>query len=100
MMGNDEEESQLTAEEGITVSNKFFLFLILGFAFVIVGVIIILFAAGGSGNFGAVIFIGPIPIVIGAGTDATLIILLSIILAVLSVVVFVVMKRRIRKFGC
>jgi len=86
------------------VSNKFFLFLILGFVFVFVGVIIILFAAflggGGSGNFGAVIFIGPIPIVIGAGTDATLIILLSTILAVLSVVVFVVMKRRIRRFGC
>jgi len=82
------------------VSNKFFLFLILGFVFVFVGVIIIFIAAGGSGNFGAVIFIGPIPIVIGAGTDATLIILLSTILAVLSVVVFVVMKRRIRKFGC
>ena len=79
--------------------NKFFLFLILGFVFVLVGVIIIWFAAGGSGNFGAVIFIGPIPIVIGAGSDVTLIILLSVILAVLSVVVFVVMKRRVRRFS-
>ncbi|HLE74788.1 MAG TPA: DUF131 domain-containing protein [Candidatus Bathyarchaeia archaeon] len=87
-------------EEGITVSNKFFLFLILGFVLVFAGIAVVLVAAvlseGGSANFGAVIFIGPFPIVIGAGPEAALMVLFGIILAVLSVIVFLVMSRRIR----
>jgi uncharacterized membrane protein len=100
MMRIADGKSQETAEEGITVSSK--LFLILGFALVVVGIIVILIATvlygGGSASAGAVIFIGPFPIVIGAGPDVTWIVLFSIILAVLSVVVFLVMNRRIRKF--
>jgi uncharacterized membrane protein len=100
MMRIADGKSQETAEEGITVSSR--LFLILGFALVVVGIIVILIATvlygGGSASAGAVIFIGPFPIVIGAGPDVTWIVLFSIILAVLSVVVFLVMNRRIRKF--
>jgi len=98
-----DEKSQETAEEGVTVSSRLFLFLVLGFVLVFVGIIVILIAAvlygGGSASAGAVIFIGPFPIVIGAGPDVTLIVLFSIILAVLSVVVFLVMNRRLRRFG-
>jgi uncharacterized membrane protein len=96
-----DEKSQETAEEGFTVSSRLFLFLVLGFVLVFVGMIVILIAAflygGGSASAGAVIFIGPFPIVIGAGPDVTLIVLFSIILAVLSVVVFLVMNRRLRR---
>jgi uncharacterized membrane protein len=98
-----DEKSQETAEEGIAVSNRFFLLLILGFVLVVVGIAVILIATvlygGGSASAGAVIFIGPFPIVIGAGPDATWIVLFSIILAVLSVVVFLVMNRRLRRLG-
>jgi uncharacterized membrane protein len=98
-----DEKSQETAEEGITVSSRLFLFLILGFALVVVGIIVILISTvlcgGGSASAGAVIFIGPFPIVIGAGPDVTWIVLFSIILVVLSVVVFLVMNRKISKFG-
>jgi uncharacterized membrane protein len=98
-MRNADEKSQ-TAEEGIAVSNRFFLFLILGFVLVFVGIIVVsvavVFYGGGSANFGGVIFIGPFPIVIGAGPDAALMILLGIILAVLSVIMFLVMSRRIK----
>ena len=98
-----DEKSQETAEEGTTVSNRLFLFLILGFALVFIGIIVILIATvfygGGSANVGAVIFIGPFPIVIGAGPDVTWIVLFSIILAVLSIVVFLVMNRRMRRSG-
>jgi uncharacterized membrane protein len=84
--------------------NKFFLFLILGFVLVFVGIIVILVATvlhgGGSANFGGVIFIGPFPIVIGAGPEATLMILFGIILAILSVIMFLVMSRRIKGSGC
>jgi uncharacterized membrane protein len=101
-MRNADEKSQ-TAEEGITVSNRFFLFLILGFVLVFVGIIVVLVAAvlygGGSASFGGVIFIGPFPIVIGAGPDTTLMVLFGIILAVLSVIMFLVMSRRIKGAG-
>jgi uncharacterized membrane protein len=101
MMRSADEENRETVEEGITVSSRLFLFLVLGFVLVFVGIIVILVAAvlygGGSASAGAVIFIGPFPIVIGAGPDVTLIVLFSIILAVLSVVVFLVMNRKIRR---
>jgi uncharacterized membrane protein len=98
-----DEKSQETAEEGVTVSIRLFLFLILGCVLVFVGIIVILIDAvlygGGSASAGAIIFIGPFPIVIGAGPDATLIVLFSVILAVLSVVVFLVMNRKMRRFS-
>jgi uncharacterized membrane protein len=85
-------------EEGITVSNKFFLFLILGLILVFAGIIVILvatvFYGGGASSFGGVIFIGPFPIVIGAGPEAVLMVLFGVILAVLSVIMLLVMSRR------
>jgi uncharacterized membrane protein len=101
-MRRAEEENRETFEDGITTPNRLFLLLMLGFALVIVGIAVILIAtvlySGGSASAGAVIFIGPFPIVIGAGPDATLIVLFSIIIAVLSVVVFLVMNRRVKRF--
>jgi uncharacterized membrane protein len=98
-----DEKSQEAADEGVTVSSRLFLFLVLGFVLVVVGIAVILIATvlygGGSASAGAVIFIGPFPIVIGAGPDVTWIILFSIILAVLSVVLFLVMNRRLRRSG-
>jgi len=103
MIRSADEETHETVEAGITVSNKLFLFLILGFVLVFVGIAVIFIATvlsgGGSASAGAVIFIGPFPIVIGAGPDVTWIVLFSIILAVLSVVVFLVMNRRMRRVG-
>jgi uncharacterized membrane protein len=100
-MGRVDEESGETVEEDVTASSKFFLLLISGFVLVFVGIVVVLIAAGfysgGSASAGAVIFIGPFPIVIGAGPDVTWIILFSLIIAVLSVVVFLVMNRRVRR---
>jgi uncharacterized membrane protein len=102
MARSDGEESRETVEEGIAVSSRLFLFLILGFVLVFVGVAVILISAllygGSSANVGAVIFIGPFPIVIGAGPDVAWIILASLTLAVLSVVMFLVMNRKLRRF--
>ena len=85
-------------EARITGSNRFFMLLILGFVFLTVGVIIVLVTAvfnSGSTSFGGVIFIGPFPIVFGAGPDAAWLITIGIVLAVLSIIVFVIMRRRI-----
>ena len=101
-MSDAGEKSQKTIEEKSTTSRMLFLVLIFGFALVFVGIIVILIATvlygGGSAATGAVIFIGPFPIVIGASPDVTWIVLFSIILAVLSVAVFLVMNRKISKF--
>ena len=88
---------QETEDEGITVSSRLFGFLILGIALVFVGIVVLVVVSvvlGSSGSVGVVIFIGPFPIVFGSGPNADWLILIGIILAVLSVVLFLVMKRR------
>ena len=86
-------------EEGIPVSARLFGFLILGVALVLAGTAVLVFASllfSGSSSVGGLIFIGPFPIVFGAGPNATLLIIIGIILAVLSVIVFLIMNRRVR----
>jgi uncharacterized membrane protein len=88
---------QETEDEGITVSSRLFGFLILGIALVLIGIVVLVVASlvlGGSGSVGVVIFIGPFPIVFGSGPNADWLILIGIILAVLSIVLFWVMNRR------
>ena len=93
----------MEADEGASVSGRFFLLLFLGFVLVVVVVVVVLVAAvhsgGDSVSGGAVIFIGPFPIVIGAGPDATLLVLVGVVLAVLSVIVFFVLRRKMKCFG-
>ncbi|MEM3377462.1 MAG: DUF131 domain-containing protein [Candidatus Bathyarchaeia archaeon] len=63
---------------------------------------VIAFATAFNGHgwsAGAVIFIGPFPIVIGAGPDTTLLVSFSIILAVIGIVIFFVMNRKLRFNG-
>lgn len=87
-------------EDGITVSSRLFGALVLGFLLVFIGVIVLVVAAvlsGGSGSVGGVVFIGPIPIVFGAGPDSNWLILISIILAVVTLVFFLIYTRRSRR---
>jgi uncharacterized membrane protein len=86
-----------TEDEGFTVSSGFFGFLILGIALVFVGIAVLVVASvvlGASGSVGGIILIGPIPIVFGAGSDAAWLIAISTILAVASIILFLVMNRR------
>ena len=81
---------------GFGLSGRLFSFLLLGIALVFVGVAVLVVAAvlGGSGSVTDVIFIGPILIVFGAGPDSAWLILISLIVAALSVAVFVLSRRR------
>lgn len=86
--------------EQSSIFQKFFLLFIIGFFLIFVGIIILMVAAvlsDGSANFGAFIFIGPFPIVVGAGPEAPWMILFAIILAVLSIVMFLVLRRERKK---
>lgn len=87
-------------DEGIGVSSRLLGFLLLGITLVFVGIAVMVVASvvlGGSGSVGGVILIGPIPIVFGAGPEAGWLIAISIILSIVSVVLFLVMNRRTRR---
>jgi len=92
------EENMAASEGGIPVSRRIFLLLLAGFVLVVVGIMVVfvetVIYGSGSINGGAIIFIGPFPIVIGVGPDAALLVLFGIILAVLSIVLFFVMRRK------
>lgn len=92
MSGENEPE-----DEGIPVSSRLFRLLILGVALVFIGIAVLTvasFASSASTSTGVVIFIGPFPIVFGSGPDAAWLILIGIILAVLSIILFLVMSKR------
>jgi uncharacterized membrane protein len=101
MMANVNEENQRNVEKGISISSRLFWLLILSSVLFFVGIAVILIAMVfygiGLENVSTVIFIGPFPIVIGSGPDVEWVIFLSIILGILSVVIFLVMNRRIRR---
>ena len=88
--------SEEAGYKGFSLSGRLFSFLLLGIALVFVGVAVLVVAAvlGGSGSVTGVIFIGPIPIVFGAGPESTWLILISLIVATLSIAVFVLSRRR------
>ena len=89
-------------DEGIELSGRLFGFLILGAALIFVGIIVLVVASvvlGGSGSAGVVIFIGPFPIVFGKGPETVWLILIGIIIAVLSIVLFLIWNRRVGRFG-
>jgi uncharacterized membrane protein len=77
---------------------KLLVMLVVGFSMILLGIIIltlaVMLSSRSSTSLGAVIFIGPIPIVIGAGPEATWLILFSTILAVLSIIMFLIMRRQ------
>lgn len=79
-------------------SRKLLALFVLGFSTMLVGLILVTIAAtisqGGSTGFGGIIFIGPIPIAFGAGPGAQWLILLAVVLAVLTVIMFLILRRR------
>ncbi len=85
-------------DNGASVPRRFMMFLFLGFILVIAGMIVILVAAtfgGGEASFSGVIFVGPFPIVIGAGPDWPWLAIIGIAIATLSIVIFFITRRRI-----
>ena len=74
----------------------------LGFIVVVVGIAVIFVTSLLYGvapvSGGVVIFIGPFPIVVGADSDVTWIILFSIIIAVLTIVSFLGIYRKTKWF--
>jgi len=79
---------------------RLLILLVIGFSLLLTGAMVLMVAAvlsDGSANFGAVIFVGPFPIVVGVGPEATWMILFAVILAVLTVLMFFILRREFGK---
>jgi uncharacterized membrane protein len=50
---------------------------------------------GTSANFGAIIFIGPIPIVLGAGPDSIWAIIIAVAGTIVGVILFLLLRKQI-----
>ena len=76
------------------------LILAAGLILVLVGVLVVFVAAlsgsSSSSSVGVVIFIGPIPIVFGAGPDAGLLVLAGALISAVSITIFLAMRKRMR----
>ena len=72
------------------------LFLV-GFVLMSIGVVVLFVAAALQGNVdisgGGVIFVGPIPVIFGAGSHAYLAIFLAAILTIIGFVIFFLMRK-------
>jgi uncharacterized membrane protein len=92
---SDEEE-----DDRISISGRLLGFLLLGIILVFVGIGVLVAASvvwGGSGSFGGIILIGPIPIIFGSGPDVSWLIAISLILTIVSLALFLIMNRRYRQ---
>ena len=99
-MGDYEKNGKYANDES-SRPRKFLILLIIGLFIIFLGIIILMAATmlygEGSANFGGVIFIWFIPIVFGAGPEATWMVLFAIILAVLSIVMLLILRRETAK---
>ena len=88
-------------DEGVAVSGRLLGFLVLGIALVFIGVavLVVAFVFLGGGSVGGIVLIGPIPIVFGAGPEAGWLIAAGIILTIISIIWFLVLNKRARRFS-
>jgi len=68
------------------------------FAMVFVGMILMMIASfsegRGSASGGAIVLIGPIPVILGSGPESTWMILLAAVITVIALVAFLLTRRR------
>ena len=94
-MNENSQEPENTQKSGMLP-----LLLIAGLTLIFAGIIAVIAAtalgsAGTSASGGIIIFIGPFPLVFGAGPDAPWLILIGVILAIISFVSFILLRRRV-----
>jgi uncharacterized membrane protein len=92
------ENDQEDGDENFESPRWFFLLFAAGFIVILVGILFLILAtlsSDGSSSAGVIIFIGPFPIVLGVGPDAWWLISIGIALAAISIIVFVILRRRL-----
>jgi uncharacterized membrane protein len=68
------------------------------FALVLIGMVVMMIASftqgQGQTSGGAVILIGPIPIILGSGPESTWLVALAVIITIIALVVFLLTRRK------
>ena len=91
--------SKDSGQNGGATFKGFSILFLLGFLVILIGMTLIIAATillggqGSSWDVGGVIFIGPFPIVFGAGPEVHWLVFIAIILAILSIVMLILMRR-------
>lgn len=91
-----QEYAQQDFEKSLTSFPLFMKVFLAGFLLIFLGVIILMIAGlmgGISPSFGLVVFIGPIPIILGTGKYSLLAILLAVLLTIFGIVLFVIFRK-------
>ncbi len=92
--------SKDSGQDGDATFKGLSILFLLGFLVILIGMILMIAATvfsgvqNGSWGAGGVIFIGPFPIVFGVGPEAHWLVLISIILAILSIVMLILMRKQ------
>lgn len=84
---------------GLLTPGKLLMLFVTAFLVILIGAAILIIAALSSdaqASFGAIIFIGPFPLAIGIGPEATWMLLLTSIFAILTVVMFFLFLKGLR----
>jgi len=88
------EEAEATSVPSVGLSWIIFA----SFAMVFVGMILMMIASfsegRGSASGGAIVLIGPIPVILGSGPESTWMILLAAVITVIALVAFLLTRRR------
>ena len=68
------------------------------FALVLIGMVVMMIASftqgQGQTSGGAVILIGPIPIILGSGPESTWLIVLAVVITIIALVIFLLTRRK------
>jgi uncharacterized membrane protein len=91
-MSEEDDEETLASKWPLLLTTGGVIAFVIGMAIIFLGALI---DKGGLASAGIVIFIGPFPIVFGAGPNSGLLILMGIILTVTSLVIWAILKRKI-----
>ena len=92
--------SEEAEDTGIGVSGRTLVLLLFGISLIAIGIAVIVLVSiflGGSSSVGGIILIGPIPIVFGAGQDAWLLVAVGIIITIISVILFWIFNKKLKR---
>ncbi len=85
-------------EENLALPSWLWMLFFAGFALLVAGIAVVAvasFMGDGSASGGVVVFIGPFPIVFGAGPDAAWLVLIGVIISAISIILFIVARRKV-----
>jgi uncharacterized membrane protein len=91
-------QNEEVKEETSTINVAATWLLVLGFILMLTGIIVLIAASAIQGNMnisgGGIVFIGPIPVIFGAGPNAFLATLLTAVLTIIGLVMFFWVRKK------